>query len=343
MPRNWTDQYTFLLGAVASPTLAFFVTHDDETASERIPYSSFLTLRENEWSDGGTREWPTVSLCAIPGDMTQLMAIGEGGQVFLRGAGEEREEVIVKGDEGPATRGPLRCVRAIAGHVIAVGSDRQVYRRKGPSRWEALDMGARPESGLPPMDKVEKAADKKKVADKGRAPRAKPGPPTKRTSSAQTSVGFEAVDGYAVNEMYAVGRGGEIWQWEGTRWLPHASPTTETLTQLTCATDGHVYAAGDKGVLVRGRADRWELLRTGLTQPITGLRLYDGALYAATAKGVWRLEGDKLVAVPLPKKDPPKTFGMLDTESVTRTRGALWSIGPKDIFTYDGKTWTRIE
>ncbi len=342
MPRAWTDQYTFLAGAVASPDLAFFVTHDDETASARVPYSSFLTWRrdnrgEGDWVDGGTREWPTVSLCAIPGDMTQLMAIGEAGQVFLRGAGEEREEVIVKGDEGPATRGPLRCVRAIAGQVIVVGSDRQVYRRKGPSRWETLDLGARPDTVVAQV--VEKPADKKKSGEKaGRAPRAKPGPPAKRTSSAASSIGFEAVDGFLATEMYAVGRRGAIWQFDGTRWQERESPTEESLTQLSCAADGQVYAAGEKGVLVRGRHDRWEKLPTGVTQTITGLRLFDGKIYVATEKGVFCHDGDKLVALPLPKKDPPKTFNALDV-----TRGALWSIGPKDIFTYDGKTWTRIE
>lgn len=343
MPRAWTDQYTFLAGAVAGPDLAFFVTHDDETASARVPYSSFLTWKrgkdEGEWTDGGTREWPTVSMCAIPGDMTQLLAIGEAGQVFLRGAGEEREEVIVKGDEGPATRGPLRCVRAIAGQVIVVGSDRQVYRRKGPSRWEALDLGARPDTVVAPI--LDKASEKKKPA--GRAPRSKPGPPTKRTSSAASSIGFEAVDGFVSTEIYAVGLHGVIWQFDGTRWQERESPTTETLSQLTCGVDGHVYAAGEKGVLLRGRAELWERLPTGMTQTITGLRVFEGKIYVATEKGVFHHDGDKLVPLALPKKDPPKTFSSLDVTPPYRGPGALWSIGPKDIFTYDGKTWTRIE
>ena len=82
----------------------------------------------------------------------------------------------------------------------------------------------------------------------------------------------------------------------------------------------------------------WEKLPTGITEAITGLRLFGGSIYAATAKGVYQHNGDKLVALTLPKKDAPKTFGHLDA-----TREALWSIGGKDIFTYDGKVWTRIE
>ena len=339
MPRNWTDQYTFLAGAVANGSLAFFVTHDDEVASERVPYSSFLTYRDGEWVDGGSREWPTVSVAAIPGDMIQLIALGDAGQIFLKGGGEEREEIIVKGDEGPASRGPLCCIRAIGGQVLAVGSDRQVYRRKGPSRWEALDTGARPESTIEKA--VEKAPEKpaKKVGGERHRVRAKPQPLSqKRNVAVHSDVGFEALDGFSVTEMYAVGLGGEVWQWDGVRWHPRTSPVKERLTHITCALDNQVYAAGDKGALVRGRNEAWEKLPTGMTENITGLRLWKDQIYVSTAKGVYRHDGDKLVAVPLPKKDPPKTFGMLDI-----SREALWSIGGKDIFTYDGKSWTRIE
>ena len=344
MPRVWTDTYTFLSGAVASPQLAFFVTHDDETAAERTPYSSFLTLKEGVWIDGGTRPWPTVSVAAIPGDMIQLIALGEAGQIFLKGGGEEREEVIVKGDEGPATRGPLRCIRAVGGQVYAVGSDRQVYRRKGPSRWEAYDVGTRPESAMTdkmlgkPVAPVDKAPPKKK-AERSR-PKNPPAPAPAKSAAHTSTIGFEAIDGYSITELYAVGHRGEVWQWEGTRWIQRESGLGEkdVLTLLTCAVDGQAYAAGKKGLLLKGRGETWEKLPSGLTDDITGLRLFDGQLYAMTHKGLYLHDGHKLVAVALPKKDAPKTFGSLDA-----TRESLWCIGAKDIFTYDGKTWTRVE
>jgi len=336
MPRNWTDQYTFLAGALAAPGLAYFVTHEDEVASERVPYSSFLTWRDGEWLDGGTREWPTVCLAAIPGDMTQLIAIGEGGQVFLKGAGEEREELIVKGDEGPGTRGPLRSVRAIGGQVIVVGSDRQVYRRKGPSRWEAFDHGLRPESVVPPKPSTEekpKKATGPRVRHKGPIQGA-----AKRHVAAASASGFEGVDGFSATEMYAVGRLGEIWQLDAGRWVERKSPTKETITHITCASDGEAYLATDSGAVIIGRGERWEQLPGTVPDAVLGMRLFDGKLYASTKKGLFCREGAKFVPVPPPKKDAPKTYGALDV-----TRGALWSIGGKDIFTYDGKGWQRIE
>jgi hypothetical protein len=330
MPRTWTDQYTFLAGAVATPGLVYFVTHDDEVAEARVPYSSFLTWREGEWLDGGTREWPTVSVASIPGDMTQLIAIGEGGQVFLKGAGEEREELVVKGDEGPATRGPLRAVRAVGGQVLAVGSDRQIYRRKGPSRWEAFDHGLRPE-GVPAKPEPKKPAGPR-VRHKGPIQGA-----AKRPVAPAAAAGFEAVDGFSASEIYAVGRRGEIWQLDAGRWVERDSPTTDTLCHITCTAD-EVYLATDKGAVLRGRGERWEKLAAHLSEPILGLRVFDGTLYASTKKGLYRRDQDQFVPVPLPKKDPPKTFGMLDV-----SRAALWSIGGKDIFTFDGKSWERIE
>ncbi len=331
MARIWTDQYTFLGGAVVSPGLAYFVTQDDEVAAERTAWSSFLTWREGEWLDGGSREWPSVSLATIPGDMPQLIAIGEAGQVFLKGAGEEREELIVKGDEGPATRGPVRCVRAIGGQVLVVGSDRQVYRRKGPSRWEAFDQGLRPE-GQKAEEKPKKPAGPR-VRQKGPIQGA-----AKRPVSAPAATGFEAVDGFSATEVYAVGRRGELWQLDQGRWTERESPTKETITQLTCASDGVAYGATDKGSIVEGRGDKWRALGGALGGAVLGLRLFEGALYATTGKGLFRREGDRFLPIAPPKKDPPKTWGVLDV-----TRGALWSIGGKDIFTFDGKGWARIE
>src|SRR5688572_6809370 len=245
MARNWTDQYTFRAGAVAAPGLVYFVTFDDEVAATRAPYSSFLTWKDGEWLDGGTREWPTVSVASIPGDMTQLIAVGEAGQVFLKGAGEEREELVVKGDEGPATRGPLRAVRAIGGQVIAVGSDRQVYRRKGPSRWEAFDHGLRPEGAR--VEEKPKKPPGPRVRHKGPIQGA-----AKRPVGPTTAIGFEATDGFAATEMYAAGKRGEIWQLDAGRWIERKSPTTETITQLYCAADGVAYLATDQGTLLAG-------------------------------------------------------------------------------------------
>ncbi len=331
MPRTWTDQYTFLRGEVATPTLTYFVTQDDEVAAERTPYSSFLTLRDGEWVDAGSREWPTVSLAVIPGDMTQLVAIGEAGQVFLKGAGEEREELIVKGDEGPATRGPVRCVRAVGGQVFAVGSDRQVYRRKGPSRWEAFDLGLRPEGVAKVEDKPKKPAGPR-VRQKGPIQGT-----AKRPVAAAAQHGFEVIDGYSATELYAAGLKGEIWQLAEGRWVLRASPTQEHITHLVCDGD-EAYMATSSGSLIRGRGEEWKLTAAKLPDAALGLRRWAGALYASTKKGLWKLEGDRFVVVPPPKKDAPKTWGGLDASV-----DSLWSVGGKDIFTYDGKGWTRIE
>ncbi len=57
---------------------------------------------------------------------------------------------------------------------------RQVYRRGGERRW--TDMSA-------------------------------PFPKPRETA------GFEAIDGYSSNEIYAVGWSGEIWQFNGKKWI----------------------------------------------------------------------------------------------------------------------------
>ena len=64
------------------------------------------------------------------------------------------------------------------------------------------------------------------------------------------NAGFEDICGFNLTEVYAVGWNGEIWQWEGVRWIDRPSPTNLILTGVCCGTDGNVYACGQNGTLI---------------------------------------------------------------------------------------------
>src|SRR5262245_13931437 len=136
------------------------------------------------------------------------------------------EKVVVVGDDGDVvtfvggksvseelkpTPVVIRNAREIGGYVYACGMKRQVYKRTGEKRW--IDMSA------PPVGPTEK-------------------------------FGFEAIDGYSEDEIYAVGWGGEIWQYNGSKWANCKSPTNVILSAVCCAPDKTLYIAGQKGVLV---------------------------------------------------------------------------------------------
>ena len=149
--------------------------------------------------------------------------------------------------------------------------------------------------------------------------------------------GFECIGGFSKKEIYASGWNGEIWQYHGKKWEQNDSPTKLIMTALCCGEDENVYIAGQSGTLLRGRNGEWEILKQSMKEDIWSLAWFDGDLYASTMRGVYKLQDDKLKEVKF-GKDEPETFYHLSAAD-----GVLWSIGPKDVMSFDGKKWSRID
>lgn len=215
--------------------------------------------------------------------------------------GEEGDVVVYLGG-GTSVREKLkpapvmiRNARGIGGYVFACGMKRQVYQRVDEKRWR--DMSA-------------------------------PGPMPAETA------GFEAIDGYSERELYAVGWGGEIWQFDGAAWTRRDSPTDAILSAVCCAPDGVVYAAGQRGTLLSGRDGAWEVVaRDGVD--IWDLCWFRDELYVATMQTLFRLAGNQLVEVDFGAVGRPTCY------SLTTADGVLWSIGQHDVASFDGATWHR--
>lgn len=199
----------------------------------------------------------------------------------------------------PGDQVAIRNARTISGETYACGMQRQVYRRVAEAQW--IDISA-------PQ-----------------------GAPT-------DAIGFESIDGYGHSEIYATGWGGEVWEYDGSRWQQHPSPTNVVLTAVCCAPDGTTYVAGQQGVMLRGRHAAWDLI--AWNEPV-GADLWDlcwfqDKLYVATATGLFTLDGQDLVDV-----DFGASVGSLSGFSLTTAEDTLWSIGHEDVASFDGKTWRR--
>lgn len=154
----------------------------------------------------------------------------------------------------------------------------------------------------------------------------------------QENAGFEAICGFSMAEVYAVGWDGEIWQWNGEKWVERPSPTNLILTGICCGEDGRVYVCGQGGTLIRGRNETWEIISTAdAMTDFWDLCWFNGALYIASMTMLFRLIDDRLEAVDF-GSDPPRTCGRLSS-----AQGVLWSVGASDVFSYDGATWTRVD
>lgn len=147
----------------------------------------------------------------------------------------------------------------------------------------------------------------------------------------------QAMHGFDANDLYAVGRDGQLWQYDGKQWLQRELPTNVNLTAVKCAGDGKVYIAGHGGLLLRGRNDRWQDIAQQETQDdIWDLEWFEDELYVSTMHALYRLNKNALDKVAF-GADTPKSFYQLSA-----AKGVMWSNGEFDLFSCDGKTWTRI-
>jgi hypothetical protein len=146
-----------------------------------------------------------------------------------------------------------------------------------------------------------------------------------------------AIDGFDASDIYAVGRAGAAWHFDGSGWSELDLPTNANLTAVKCAGDGNVYVGGYDGILIRGRASTWNVVaQDETTETVWDLEWFGGELYVSTILFVYRFKDGELALVDF-VDDPPETCYHLTT-----AEGVMWSIGAKDVMSFDGKTWTRI-
>ena len=194
----------------------------------------------------------------------------------------------------------IRNAKTVEGYVIACGMLRQVYKRVGEGEWKNI------------------SASSPKAGEK---------------------VGFEAIDGYSGNELYAAGWNGEIWEYDGREWANRVSPTNVILTAVCCAGDGVVYVSGQQGVMIKGRHDRWESIEweENVDVDIWDLCWFNEKLHVATMTNLFTLEGNQLVSVDFGGVGIPSCY------SLTQAEGVMWSIGKDDVLSFDGTTWRRYD
>lgn len=192
----------------------------------------------------------------------------------------------------------LRDARSIAGVLHVCGMNRQVYRREGREQWRHLSLELAPTRGV---------------------------------------FGFEALDGFALDELYAVGWEGEVWSFDGAQWQRRDVGTDTILLDVVCAGDGHVYAVGRGRKLVIGRGQHWRTLDLEIPAELRSLTWFDGRLYACSTSELYVWDGARFRAHVF-EDDRPRTLQYLSVGE-----SGLCLVGPKDLFVYDGTTWIRID
>jgi hypothetical protein len=294
---------TFLSGCASRAGFFYFAKEADELAIEDEPNTSFFRYREADTAAQFRMFDESVGWTAI----SMALVDTPPGRVVIavspRGEYWELESVSTKQDVGRIAKftGNLRRLAAVDRKFYACGMDRVVLKRTKTGSWKSIG----------------------------------PGP---QTNDPQV-VGFEDIGGYSTNELYAVGWGGEIWWYDRQTWRRAESPTTTTLTSLTCAPDGIVYAVGHDGVLVKGRHDTWERVETGRSEDLKDVAHLDTQIYACTDHALYKLQTPGLIEetnFDQPHDRPTTCLHLLESP------GELVSLGTKDVFIKQDAAWHRL-
>ncbi|WP_338415404.1 hypothetical protein [uncultured Sphaerotilus sp.] len=148
---------------------------------------------------------------------------------------------------------------------------------------------------------------------------------------------IQAIDGFDSSDIYAVGRHGGLWHFDGSGWSECDLPTDINLTCVKCAGDGQVYIGGHKGVLIRGRDSAWAVFGQHETEDdIWDIEWFSGCVYVSSMNIVYWIKDGSLMPVDF-GSDPPKSCYQLSS-----SKDVMWSNGEFDIMSFDGKKWVRV-
>lgn len=152
-------------------------------------------------------------------------------------------------------------------------------------------------------------------------------------------VGFEAIDGNAKGLIWAVGLSGDIWMYNSEQWRQMCTPTNVHLTSVICTSSGLTYVGGVNGILLEIDGDRVDVIEQDITnEDIWSIVEFDERLFFATTRYVYTMDLVSKEISPVDfGSDMPGTCFNLTTNGVM-----LASIGQKDIFLYDRKSWKRL-
>ena len=151
-------------------------------------------------------------------------------------------------------------------------------------------------------------------------------------------IGFTDLAGLDEDLMFAVGWSGEIWVRSDGNWEQEDSPTNANFNAIAVGPEGDVYCVADGGVMVKGRRGAWETVETGIDANLQDVCVHGGDVFACTDSVVLRLVDGGLIDDFAPGGDVPRTCLRLRSDG----HGALYSVGPYDVFKRLDEGWERL-
>ncbi len=242
----------------------------------------------------------------------QFVGVSSAGSVYVLGSGEAGLEEDLQAylskklrdsnspDSAYLLRGSVVRLRTIGGRLYACGSNRTVIERVGKDVWNYhVSLPAK-------TDHLD-------------------------------ACGFQDIDGFSPEDMYAAGGNGDVWHFDGRQWRQVPFPSEMRLSNVCCAPDGMVYIGAGSGTVFKGRADQWTMLEPGyLARPLQDMVWHRGALWCTNEDGLWTITDGELKFADV----APEVRVCCGHLSVGD--GVMLLAGEYGAALHDGQQWERI-
>jgi hypothetical protein len=294
----WTDTGSFIDAFLGPNNIVCASITDDELSKDGFSYTKVALFIENNWHGGGDFKWDVIAISRIKFPLAQYVMVGVYGEAYFVGGGDMHEEKIEDKELNPSNFGQIRNTKSIEGYLYVCGMKRQVYKRFDVNNWELISYDLTQEKGV---------------------------------------FGFESIDGFSENEIYAVGWEGEIWQYDGKIWKSRNSGTKEILIEVVCGGDNNVYTISRGRKLIVGRNETWKTFELNIPIDILSIAWFDNRLYACSFAQLFEWNGNNLIPVEI-TGDKPNSIHKINVGE-----GKLCIVGSKDLFVLENNEFTRID
>ncbi len=221
----------------------------DEEVPTRVFGFSLTTGASGFFHFHSGMPFPCVGTSELPDSLTLCAARSPTGPVWAYNPTYAAIEEVQPEAQGQHSESlSVKRVARVAGRAYFVSMFRRLFRRDGPNQWTEVSQG------IPRL--------------------------TQKELAGKRNFGFSDLHGLSEDNMYAVGGHGDVWRYDGSRWLQCDFPSNKQLDTVTVAPDGQVYISGQSGSLWVGREDRWTLISNGSSSvPYNDSRWFKGKLW----------------------------------------------------------------
>lgn len=272
--------------------------------SERSLYKKIITFTLSEapkkqWGHGLLKGFSRLTSSVAFQPKEQLIVGSLSGQIYVIGSGEHEIQGEIKSD----LRGSLNSLRTIEGSVYLAGSGRVSGIRRGKDDWQWISRDT----------------------------------PYDQTTELYTA-GFDVMDGFSSNDIYAAGGDGDVWHYDGKSWRRIDFPSNLTIGTMCCGADGKVYISGYEGLSFVGRGDDWKPVKRREIIPLgfKDIVWYEDRVWCTNDIGVWWIVNDEIVSASIP------AFAKVSSGNLSARDGVLLLAGFYGAAYLENGQWNEI-